>query len=149
MRLEAIVSEAQREEICRAAESGIGSAAVVGWRQDRAFSWGVRKNLLDFVCSYQRDVRRDDECVVFAASRTYFRRHFDGAGFPGIRRIGDHFEIVLTREFNGKWVAGYQRARRMFFPCRDCGGYILQHGLRQLGACGLIEYGGEALLGGR
>ena len=37
MRFEAVVAEAQREQICRTAEGGVGAASVGGGDQDAAF----------------------------------------------------------------------------------------------------------------
>ena len=77
------------------------------------------------------------------------RGHFNGAGFAGIRGVGNNFEVVFAREFKGKWITGHQRAGGRAQPRGNCGHNVMQHDLSQLRARGLIEYGGQSLLGPR
>ena len=149
MRLEAVVSKAQREQIRGTAEDGVGSAPVGCGRQHRAFFGSAVENFFQLAGLNQRNIRGDDECAVDAARYTDTCRHLNGAGFAGIRRVGNDFEIVLPREIDGERIAGYQRAGRTARPRGNCCYNVVQHGLRQLRARGLIENCGETLLGRR
>src|SRR5580693_7568426 len=149
MRLEAVVPEAQREKIRRAAESGVGSASVGGGREHRAFRGSALQNLFELASLYQRNIRGNDERAVDAARHAEARGHFNGAGFTGICGVGNDLEIVLLREVDRERIAGDEGAGRAVRPAGKCRHNVMQHGTREFRARGLIEHGGEPLLGSR
>src|ERR1700733_417715 len=149
MGLEAVVSEAQGEEIRGAAEGGIGSSSVGGRYQERAFVRSMLQNLIELAGLNERNICGDDERAVEAALYAESCCHLDGAGFTGIREVGDDLEIVLLREFNREGGAGHKSAGRTARPGGKRCHNVLQHGLRQFRARGLIEHCGEPLLGRR
>ena len=65
--LKAVVAEAQRKQICGAAEGGVGAASVGGGNQHRSFRGSLRENLIEFAGLNQRNIRGDDQCAVDAA----------------------------------------------------------------------------------
>jgi len=149
MRFEAVVAEAKREEVCGPAEGSVGSTSIGGRSQHRAFGGSMRKNLLDLAGLNQRNVRGNDERAVDAARYADLRGHFDGAGFPWVREIRNDFEIVFPRQFESEWVTCNQRAGRPSRPGSDRSYNVMQHELRQFGACRLIHRSSKPLLGRR
>src|SRR6266567_3712079 len=67
MRLEAVVAEAEREQIRGTAEGGVGAASVGGGDQHTAFRGSVLQNFAEFPRLDQGNVGGDYQCAVDAA----------------------------------------------------------------------------------
>ena len=63
--------------------------------------------------------------------------------------VGNHGKVKLIRQLNREGIAGHDADFGTVRPCAQGLEHIEQHGLREFGAGGLIEQGGEALLGAR
>ena len=84
VRLEAVVAEAEREQICGTAEGGVGAASVGGGDQHAAFGRRVLQNFFQLPRLDQRDVGGDHQRAVNAALDADASGHLDRASFSGI-----------------------------------------------------------------
>src|SRR6202034_4012430 len=147
MRLEAVVAEAEREQIGGTAEGGVGAASVGGGAQNTAFGGRVLQDFVELPRLNQGDIGWDYERAVYAALDADAGGHLDGAGFSGIVGVGDDFEFVFFGQLYREGIAGDDCDRRTIFPVVQRGEHVMQHGLRQCCARGLIENRRQALLG--
>src|ERR1700723_1692900 len=131
MRLEAVVAEAEREQIGGTAEGGVGAASVGGGAQNTAFGGRVLQDFVELPRLNQGDIGWDYERAVYTA----------------IVGVGDDFEFVFFGQRYREGIAGDDCDRRTIFPVVQRGEHVMQHGLRQCGARGLIENRRQALLG--
>src|SRR5580658_5720873 len=99
----------------------------------------MRKNLSQLAGLDQRNIGWNDKGVVDATGYADLRSHLDGSGFAGICGVGNDFKAVLLCEFQRERVAGHERAAWAGWPGGERGHNVMEHGLRQLGASGLIE----------
>src|SRR4051812_48638471 len=94
MRLEAVVSKFQRDEIERAAQDGVG-AAIVGGRHDDAAAIGHEvEDGANFVRGDQRNVGGEDDGEIGALAAAEGGRHFDGGSFAGLIGVDNDGELA-------------------------------------------------------
>src|SRR5205809_6697239 len=96
VRLEAVVAEAEREQIRWSAEGGVGAASVGGGNEHAAFVRRVFQDLFEFPRLDQRNVGGNHERAGDAALLTNPRGHLDGAGFAGILDVWNDFEFIAA-----------------------------------------------------
>ena len=147
VRFEAVVAEAEREKICRAAEGGVGAASVAAGTSTLPSAGACFRISSKFPRLNEGDIGGDHQCALDAAFDADASSHLDGAGLAGIVGIGNDFEPIVGGEFHCVRIACYDRNRRAILPGVQRCEHIVQHGLRQRCAGRLIEDGSQTLLG--